>query len=165
MGGGGKDRLPSQGPTAAHPTSHLTLLFLPNHEIFISSWGYRSHSVSYLSSETLQRYYLSHLFCCFSPISSFFYLLALFLFFLQHAWLININEINQNFFLFPDNRGFQILHILHFHHLWFVWWLAIFNLISQDIVILRLNVVFCSYDSFRFIYFFKPFSSLLYFHI
>ena len=32
---------------------------------------------------------------------------------------------------------------------------SILILISQDIIILRLNVVFYSYDSFRFIYFLK----------
>ena len=32
---------------------------------------------------------------------------------------------------------------------------SILILISQDIIILKLNVVFYSYDSFRFIYFLK----------
>lgn len=71
-------------------------------------------------------------------------------------------KINQNFFLFPDNTEtfkYFIYSIFTTSDL-YVMVGNILILISQDIVILRLNVVFCSYDSFRFIYFFKPFSLL-----
>ena len=106
-----------------------------------------------------------HLFCCFF-LSPFFLLLfassvsvLLGLFLDITVCMINKKKlkVNQNFFLFPDNTEifkYFIYSIFTTSDLYAMVG-SILILISQDIIILKLNVVFYSYDSFRFIYFLK----------